>query len=37
MSYLFVSEQGATIGYESNRFVVRYNKDGGLKKSDSNA
>lgn len=30
MSYLYVSEQGATIGIKDNRFEVRY-KDGGLR------
>ena len=27
MSYLYVCEQGATIGYEANRFQVKYKND----------
>ena len=27
MSYLYVSEQGALVGYEGNRFYVRYKDD----------
>ncbi len=30
MSYLYVSEQGASIGIEANRFQVKY-KDGMIK------
>ena len=27
MSYLYVCEQGVTIGYEANRFQVKYKND----------